>query len=79
MRAEHDRIIDEAEALGVFDLPIMVFQRQVVLRHRPHRHADRAHQKFRERRSRARQPAAQNKRKLFVTVNGSRRGNLLNR
>jgi hypothetical protein len=24
-RAEHDRIIGEAEALGVFDLPSMVF------------------------------------------------------
>ena len=28
-RAEHDRIIDEAEALGVFGVPTMVFNREL--------------------------------------------------
>ncbi|MGN8543749.1 DsbA family protein, partial [Bradyrhizobium sp. 13971] len=42
-RAEHDRIIDEAEALGVLRRAQHGVQRRAVLGRRPHRHADRAH------------------------------------
>lgn len=60
-RAEHDRIIDEAEALGVFGVPTHGIQRRIVLGRRPHRHADRADQEPRFSGGGARQPAPEMK------------------